>query len=83
VANAIAGVLASVPQRSLSATMLTHVLRGSQGPKTQELISRYGLSRYAGFGHTPFSDLRLRVIDLASKSPALELVQPPASRPTS
>lgn len=81
VARAIAGVLALVPRGSLSATMLTHVLRGSQGPKTQELIKRYGLSQYAEFGHTPFSDLRLRVIELASGTSAFELVQPPSSEP--
>jgi len=64
--GAMVKVLSVVPTRSLSATLLTHVLSGSRGPKTQELISRHGLAPNAEFATTPFGDLRRLIIEVAS-----------------
>ena len=73
--RALVEILTAVPSRSLSATMLAHVLRGSQGPKTQELIETYELLHYPDFAGVPTKELRARIIDLALMTSVFEVAE--------
>ena len=75
IALAMASILARLPDRSLSATMLVHLLRGSEGPTTVELASRYGFSQYGAFATTPFRELRSSVLKVAGSNDAFEVWQ--------
>jgi hypothetical protein len=52
--DAMAEILDHLPSRRLRASMLTHILRGSQGPWTRETISRHGLPHDGIAAQLPF-----------------------------
>lgn len=71
--QAMVSVLGAMPKRSLSATLLTHILRNSEGRKTQQLMTKYSLAALATFGEIPFGELRRLIIDAASASGAFNV----------
>jgi hypothetical protein len=65
VGEAVRSVLKALPERSLSATMLAHVLRGSRGPKTQSIIEDHDIDVAGSFESTPFLELRNEILEVA------------------
>ena len=70
---AVFEILDTMPDKRLSATMLGHVLRGSQGERTQEIIAMYQPPTAGAFADVPFLELRNSIIDAAAADGRLRI----------
>ena len=72
VADASVETLATIGA-PLRLTMLAHILRGSRGPMTQEIVTRYKLSRAGMLGDYTFGEVRDLVRTACSTDPRLDV----------
>lgn len=67
--STLVSVLSSLPRDGLTPTQLAHILRGSPGPQTQQVIHRYGIRDAGSFASLPFPELREQILRAAESRP--------------